>query len=426
LKKILLINGTAWLNKGDAAIAITTIGALRTFIPDVNICMLSPSSRMDGLKYKKYNIITKDNLVNRFLQRNRKTKIGRIFDFLDQLCRWSLWAVFYRFLNTDIEYLKGDEADTLNEYTDADIIVSRGGDILNDIGYSPMFQLYEIFLGELLNKPVVIYAHSIGPFERKFTKFINRFVLNRVSLITLREEVSYDCLRRLGVNKPPILVTADSAFLLQPISSKNARNLMFEDGVYLCNRNLIGLTVRRWFFLEENIEKFNEYKKIMAKVIDYLVDKLNSTVIFFPQVIVPHEEENDTTVAKEIFRLVKNKDNFKILTKDYSPEELMGMIGQMDLFIGTRMHSNIFAVSMSVPTIAIGYRHKTRGIMEMLGLEKYVCEINSIEYDDIISKIDDAWMNKEIIKDHLNFKINDLRKRSLYNAELVKKCLDRR
>ena len=42
------------------------------------------------------------------------------------------------------------------------------------------------------------------------------------------------------------------------------------------------------------------------------------------------------------------------------------------------MHSNIFALSETVPVIAIGYLHKTRGIASMLGMDRWVLDIQTI------------------------------------------------
>lgn len=100
------------------------------------------------------------------------------------------------------------------------------------------------------------------------------------------------------------------------------------------------------------------------------------------------------------------------------------MIGYMDLFIGTRMHSNIFALSMHVPTVAIGYRHKTRGIMEMLQMENYVCDVSNIRFEDIAKKVEAALANREEITKHLTMVIGDMQRRALYNALLAKKILE--
>ncbi len=41
----------------------------------------------------------------------------------------------------------------------------------------------------------------------------------------------------------------------------------------------------------------------------------------------------------------------------------------MDLFLGTRLHSNIFALVAGVPVVAVAYQYKTFGLMEMIGLK---------------------------------------------------------
>ena len=63
----------------------------------------------------------------------------------------------------------------------------------------------------------------------------------------------------------------------------------------------------------------------------------------------------------------------------------------MDVFLGTRMHSNIFALSGRVPVIAIGYLHKTQGIAAQVGIEDWVIDIQDIEAAGLISKFDQLW-----------------------------------
>jgi colanic acid/amylovoran biosynthesis protein len=84
------------------------------------------------------------------------------------------------------------------------------------------------------------------------------------------------------------------------------------------------------------------------------------------------------------------------------------------------MHSNIAALSMFVPTIAIAYTHKMPSFMKMLGQEKYVCDVMYITFDEIISKIKDAWNNRDKIKTELEPKIEKMKRNALLNAELVR------
>jgi colanic acid/amylovoran biosynthesis protein len=80
----------------------------------------------------------------------------------------------------------------------------------------------------------------------------------------------------------------------------------------------------------------------------------------------------------------------------------------MDIFIGTRMHSNIFAVSEGVPVIAIGYQHKTRGIMEMMDLEKWTIEINDLEVEQLQLMLSSLWKKRNYIQEDINNSIPNL------------------
>ncbi|GAI33439.1 unnamed protein product, partial [marine sediment metagenome] len=109
--------------------------------------------------------------------------------------------------------------------------------------------------------------------------------------------------------------------------------------------------------------------KLMAQVVDYLVSRLDAKVILVPEVIGPTEASDDRVIGALVLDKVEHKDRALSITNEYGPEELRGLIGQCDLFIGARMHANIAAFSMHIPTIAIAYSYKFHGIMKMLGQE---------------------------------------------------------
>jgi len=106
----------------------------------------------------------------------------------------------------------------------------------------------------------------------------------------------------------------------------------------------------------------------------------------------------------------KNQDKFYICREDLSPSEIKSLIANMDYFVGTRMHSNIFATSMCVPTTAIAYEKKTNGIMETVGLEDYIIEINDITSDDLFNKVEKMISNAKIIRKQLKNRIGEVRK----------------
>ena len=104
---------------------------------------------------------------------------------------------------------------------------------------------------------------------------------------------------------------------------------------------------------------------------------------------------------------------------DLSPVEIKALIGNFDYFIGTRMHSNIFATSMKVPTIAIAYEKKTNGIMHTVSLDDYILEMDKLTLKDLRKKVMLQKDNKLKIEKNLAKKINDIRKEIIEKLTVV-------
>ena len=173
-------------------------------------------------------------------------------------------------------------------------------------------------------------------------------------------------------------------------------------------------------------DKENNYAKSMAQLLDYIIEKLNAQVVFVPHVIGIKEggKGDDRVMGEMIYKLARNKENVDLIKGDYSPEELKGIIARCDLFIGTRMHANIAAISSCVPTIATAWGHKYYGIMRTVGQEKYVCDFRTVTFAELILKIEDMLSNREKIVEKMVPKIEELKESVWLNVKLVKDLLN--
>ncbi len=303
----------------------------------------------------------------------------------------------------------------------SDLIISSPGGFLQDYNlFSTLApNLLLIFLAKFLRKPVIAYAQSIGPFRNVILRALCRLVLNRIDIIILREAISKRYLEESGINRPTIYITADATFSIEPshYPRERYREKFLQSSSSKGERILVGVTVLGEYFTNRKRQKFlKRYVKSLATSIDYLIDKLNSIVVFMPQVLNKKEKKITHLIAE----LVKDKTNVVIVDEDLPPTELMKYIGSMDLFIGTRMHSNIFALIMNVPVIAIAYEHKTYGIMKMLNLGNWVLDIEEINEAEMISKIDELYNRRFEIREHLSRKVEEIRIKSLYSAKIIK------
>ena len=469
MTNILIVNFTSRLNKGSAALLNSKIKLLRNFIPGAKFVISTYHPEIDYTQYdvKMVEVAGKIypltiiigqlglsvlcglySILNKYLdvkinisirgkrlqeyasQSNARTPAKdslASFSTLFLLFRCGIWAMLHKFgLNVNRSFC----GEKLQEYYDADVVLNTGGDVLTEDYGFPFSPFVNLLFAILLDKPVVICAESIGPFKNRWNKFIARYVLNRAKLITLREERSLKHLQDIGVNKPPIYVTADVAFTLEPSSNERIKQILTKEGVDE-SMPRIGISVSKIISnygfpeLKSREDKYNEYVKLMLKIIDYLVDTLNATIVFVPHVIGPGDNIDDRIVADDICKLIKNKDKTISIKEDYTPEELKGIIGQCSLFIGARMHATIASTSMLVPTVAIAYSDKTHGIIgKMLGYEVYVLDVKNLSYGKLISKIDDAWENRDSIKKDLEMKIPKIKEKAMLNGKLIKNVLN--
>ena len=417
MTKIVITNHGSRMNKGNAALLNSRIKTLKKYIPDAEFVVFTYHPEIDykpemkymqGVNIRFYEVPCKVLLSPRGMPKTIVSTLKLLF------CS----TKFIKRLN-----VKG-----IREYEDADVIISTGGDVLTeDYGSISFFNyVINLLLGILLNKPVVLYAESIGPFKLCWNRIVAKFLLSRVKLITLREEISQNYLEVLGKNRTTTYLTADSAFLLEPAPPRRIKEIMLKEEINKDNTPVIGISVSKiisrygFLHLKTPRDRYRQYVLLMSKVVDYLIDKLDATVVFIPHVIEPWGND-DRTVANDIISLVKHEDKCISIREEYTVEELKGIIGECDMFMGARMHATIASASMFVPTIAIAYSHKTHGVIgKMLGQKDYILDIGSLDYNVLLSKINEVWSKREKVKTYLQSKMGSIKDLAALNAKFVK------
>jgi colanic acid/amylovoran biosynthesis protein len=420
MTNILLINTNCSWNKGSAAQVISTTETLRRLIPGANFTLISGTPEIDSKLCTIHNIkVVGPSVKNPFSKHSRLLKL---FSLSYYLLRCALWSALCK---TKLNVNKLLDEEVLTEYDKTDAIIDLSGDTLSDKGTYSVFSLFRILIGLLLKKKVTIYSQSIGPFK-KITVPLARFCLNRANLIVVRENVTKHYLKDISVDNPSLYLAAEIAFLLEPAPPQKVREIFLKENINANKENspLIGVGTSELMYMAFK-SKNNVYVALMAKIADYLVEKLNAQVVFISHVIIPpkYGYPDDRFIAEKVYQLVRNKNRIKIIRGDYSPEELKGIIGRCDLFIGARMHSNIASTSMHVPTIALAWSHKYHGIMKMVEQEKYVCDIRTTTFNEIVSKINDAWSNRDEIREKLASKTTELEESAFHSGRLVKRLI---
>lgn len=403
-------------NRGDAAILEGIIHSLGDYLPDPEFTVLTgyPESA---------EIINQVNSVKQKMVPFRWVDIKKNIASLYLL----IGAFFYK-RGIDLPGMKMlIKRLSLETYLDADLIVSTGGGFLNDF-YTPgnLGRFWGLYFAKVLGKPVAIYAQSIGPLNKPFYRWIARYVLNKVDLITLRDRESKEVLDLLGVIKPPIYVVTDAAFNIDLHNEKTLQSKRLESNLIDSNNRLkVSVSVRKWAYYERE-NGHEEYINAMAKLIDWLILEQKAQVIFASTCTgFAGYPNDDRVIAHEVISHMGHavKRNPAILYGEYTPQELSHFYGMMDLHIGTRMHSNILAMLSGTPVVAIQYEFKTKGLMELFALEDYILNINDITEDSLICLVKKALEQKSYIKDQINNNLPGIKKESRKPAKLIKEII---
>lgn len=297
----------------------------------------------------------------------------------------------------------------------SDIILSGGGTLLQNgtSTRSLIYYLSIIKLAKLFRKRVMLYANGIGPVTGRLNQKLVRLVINTVDVITLREKLSEADLRSIGVSNPNVTVTADAAFKLKSISDEKAEELLINEGFEDRGNLRIGVSVRAW-----SKAKFGEdYISKLAKACDNIADT-GKEIIF-----IPMQFPSDIAVSKKVASMMKNKSY--VLTKRYTPAEMLGIVGRVDAMVSMRLHTLIFAAVKNIPMVGIIYDPKIEYYLKELDMpEGGDVRKEKLDSDKITSITLDIFENMNKYKNVLKSKADIMTKKADENDILLAHQLD--
>lgn len=404
--RILLINVHSSCNAGDAALTAVTLQQLRENFQNakITLSMDDPDSHHGPEKVVKSPF----SFVKNHQRGGRgEWKVGSLFWLLPG----TLLAILTGRLTGYPFYLLTPSRwrEMLAAYLQADLIVSKPGGFLysSGRGITLLLSLYTMILALLAGKPLYIFPQSIGPLRRRWECWLLRQTLNRARLVMVREEISLEQLKTCRVDSNRCRLLPDAAFAFQAAPLEEVIAHKPELKVFLeGDQPTLGVTAINWGAQNPNFYHQETYEAAIAAGVRMFIEKYQGRALFFPQVWGPFEMQDDRISARRIAeRLSDLKGAILLIQAPLPPEYLKPLYSRMDLFIGSRMHSNIFALSEGVPVIAIGYQPKTGGIMQMAGLDEWLLAIHQITAETLISRMEKLWERRLQVREQIRAKI---------------------
>jgi colanic acid/amylovoran biosynthesis protein len=287
----------------------------------------------------------------------------------------------------------------LQTYFSADIVIGCGGQVLatkRRLAISFYWIAFSILFAHWLGKPIYMFPQTIGPLATWHHQVITNFILAQTRLIMLRDrDQSLEIVTAPSHLKKTVILP-DAAFGLPGRSPAEGWQVLSRFGIQPAEEiPTIGMTLMNWSGMNVNFRSVQQeqYEKAVVHLIRHIVVRLKGRVFLFGQVIGPSVAEDDRIAAARVMEQTGLHPPQVILVKELTDlDDLMCAYATLNLLVGTRMHSNIMALVSGVPVCAIGYLiKKTSGSLRWVGLEEFVCDINGISGEKLISLFERAW-----------------------------------
>lgn len=266
MTRVVISGYYGFANAGDEAMLAAIVGSLKDIIPDVAITVITGNCRMT--------------------RENHKVQAVHRLNF------FAIAAAIRR----------------------CDILISGGGSLLQDVtsARSLYYYLWIMKIALFFKKPVMLYAQGIGPVRGIKAREAVQKVLQRVSVIGVRDRDSKAELMDMGVTRPPIHVTADAVLSMHPVDKAIGLQILEQKGI-TGSRRRVGIAVRNW-------QGHQAYKDAIAQAADTLQQREDVDIIF-----IPMQHPEDVAAGRDIADRMKTR--AIVLDDRYSTVEFMSLMG---------------------------------------------------------------------------------------------------
>ncbi len=412
----ILVDGEDFGNRGFMAITAGLTKSLREYIPDVEIVVFSTTPSRYCSLAKPYLQIQR--IPWAWPQNERSVPaMARL---------WVSYGMHYSrclILRTAGKFARKAKG----PYEDYRLVIHYIADWPSESDSRPLKTipslLWLLAMCMLFNRPVCLVPSGMGPFRTKYTRAIAKFVLNRTRIVALRDPISHAYVEELNLTGPSVVLCGDMAFLLDPADHSRVNAILRTEGIVKGSKPLVGICPNqrngRILGLDPATGRLR-YVQVIASLADYLSEKLDVVVCLIPHVY----DFGDKDLCRQIQNTVKPTTDLRLLTGEYPADELKGIIGECDMFVGNWMHSTVAATSMGVPTLAIAFGDKFhRLIGHTMGQEQYVVDLKGKSSSgllaEIMKKIDDLWVNREAVRQELAVRTKVVQERAWSYGKLI-------
>ena len=305
---------------------------------------------------------------------------------------------------------------------DQDLLIVCGGGQLNEEYDGPWRHPFGIFkwaaMAQLARVEFAVVSVGAGTIVSPASKILISWALRMADYRSYRDEGSKRAV--CGILKsargdwivPDLAFSAPKAHFPPP---EDIRTLAQSRPIIAISPMAIG---KPGFAPKDDSVLYARYLREMSHIISSLLRQGNFLVFSISCL------DEDQQVTQDLIDLLDVGDAHKIAEQAYFPrvstwQEFVANIRDVDLLIGSRLHSIILGFVSGVPAIAVSPAAKVDSVMTDLGQTRYLFKVDEFVCENVLEAVADLRQQKAAVLQEISARQRDMRRLSASQYDIL-------
>ena len=248
-------------------------------------------------------------------------------------------------------------------------------------------------------RPLILLPQTYGPFKSNRLKSSAAEFVRRADMAWARDTDSFAALQELlgsDFDSRRHRLGVDMAFAMRGVKPDTLD--LPEWFFHREGSPVVGVNVSGLLALDSHADHRYGLRARYIPLVRELITRLvndGASVLLVPHVIRDAREGDDIAQERLLADLPKSmRARVACSPPTLGPGETKWLISQLDWFCGTRMHSAIAGLSSGVPTAAVAYSYKTRGVFETCRMRDQVVDARKTDTTTAVDQLFELYQRR--------------------------------
>ncbi len=297
----------------------------------------------------------------------------------------------------------------------ADLVLEVGGDNYT-LDYGPPWAFVDMDkLSLARGLPTFIWGASVGPFDAmpSVDAFMMRH-LNSLAGVMVRESISYNDLVRNGVANCERMT--DPSIFMDPEAPANAGfdTEAFDGaiGVNISPFMANAITAKNcafWDVAEVDLAVLADFG---AELVRRMLQAWPRPIVLLPHVFGPAGWNDDHRLMSAVCGRLNDSERIRVALplRSLTAPNLKWIASKCSVFIGSRTHATLAAISTGVPTLAFGYSRKAKGLIsDLYGSDMFCIPSADLTLERVLHGIDGLISGEDALRLEISNRLHEWR-----------------